>query len=88
MSAAVTVADTATSIISHEASEPDTVVTLQADSGNTLSVFVESSSAVTTSRGIELVPGATAEVRLVGGVTWYGIVATGTEIVRVVEVNA
>jgi hypothetical protein len=61
---------------------------MQADSGNTLSVFVEASASVTTARGIELAPGDSATAVLHGTVTYYGIVASGTETVRVDEVQA
>lgn len=86
---AVTIADTATLIVSHDSSEADTQVCIQADSGNGATVYVAPSSGVTTSNGLELAAGSSLDdVRLVGGVNWYGIVASGTETIRVVEVNA
>lgn len=83
----ITVTNTAT-VIDSTVGEAAQNVALQAASGNTNSVFL-GGSGVTTSNGWELVPGAVLTLpydAAASGV--YGIVASGTEVVQVLEVES
>ena len=85
-SAWVTVANTAT-LVDSTVGEAAQAIALQAASGNTLSVFL-GGSGVAVGDGWELAPGAVLTIDYDAGASGvYGIVASGTEVVQVLEVE-
>lgn len=83
----VTVANTATQIDSTVGEAAQHVV-LKAPASNTLSVFV-GGSAVAVTDGLELEPGAALSLKYDAAASGiYGIVASGTETIQLLEVEA
>ena len=86
-SARVTVSTSAT-LLDSTVGEAAQSVALQADSGNSLPVFV-GGSAVAVADGWELAPGAVLAIPYDAAASGiYGIVAAGTETVQVLEVES
>jgi hypothetical protein len=82
--AAVTVATTATKLGNGSGGAANAGVMVQAPSSNTASVFV-GDSAVTTSTGLEIEPGRGVTLPIQDESNIYGIVASGTQNLRVLK---
>ncbi len=81
---AVTIATTATALGHGSGGAANAGIMVQAPSSNTASVFI-GDSAVTTSTGLEIEPGKGITLPIQDEGTVYGVVASGTQDLRVLK---